>query len=63
MLVMASALCVSNIYLFPLDAPLVVAYDRKAFKMFELPKATVWIQLAMVLVVSLWVPVIFKLAF
>ncbi len=63
MLVMASAFCVSNIYLFPLDAPLVVAYDRKAFQMFDLPKATIWIQLFMVLLVSLWVPLIFHLAF
>lgn len=59
MLVMACALCVSNIYLFPLDAPLVVAYDRKAFKMFELPKATIWLQLIMIAAVSLWMPTIF----
>lgn len=63
MLLMTSALCVSNIYLFPLDAPLVVAYDRKAFRMFDLPKATIWIQLAMILVVSVWIPLIFHLAF
>lgn len=60
MLAMASGLCVSNIYLFPLDAPLVVAYDKKAFRMFELPKATVWIQLIVILAVTLWVPFIFR---
>lgn len=59
MLVMACTLCVSNIYLFPLDAPLVVAYDKKAFKMFELPRATVWLQLIMIVAVSLWMPLIF----
>lgn len=59
-LVMASALCVSNIYLFPLDAPLVAAYDRKAFTMFELPKATVWIQLSMVFIVPVWVSFAFS---
>lgn len=63
MLLMASGLCVSNIYLFPLDAPLVVAYDRKAFRMFDLPKATLWIQLFMILAVSLWIPLIFRIAF
>lgn len=63
MLLMASALCVSNIYLFPLDAPLVVAYDKKAFAMFDMPKATIWIQLAMILVVAVWIPIIFKIAF
>lgn len=63
MLLMASTLCVSNIYLFPLDAPLVVAFDRKAFKMFDLPKATIWIQLFMIFAVSIWIPLIFHLAF
>ncbi len=62
-LVMASALCVSNIYLFPLDAPLVVAYDKKAFTMFELPRATVWIQLIMILIVPLWITFIFGVVF
>lgn len=55
LLFMVSILCIPNIYLFPLDAPLVVAYDRKAFTMFELPKATVWIQLVMIVVASLLV--------
>jgi len=59
MLLMASALCVSNIYLFPLDAPLVVAYDKKMFGMFDMPRATIWIQLVMILAVSVWLPVIF----
>lgn len=63
MLLMASALCVSNIYLFPLDAPLVVAYDKKAFGMFDMPKATIWIQLAMIVVVAVWIPFIFNIAF
>ena len=61
MLVMTCALCVSNIYLFPLDAPLVVAYDKKAFRMFELPRATVWLQLIMIAAVSLWMPVIYSI--
>lgn len=57
----ACGLCVSNIYLFPLDAPLAAAYDKKAFGMFDLPKATVWLQLIMILLVSVWVPFIFRL--
>ncbi|MCM1184484.1 MAG: SLC13 family permease [Roseburia sp.] len=60
MALMTAALCVSNIYLFPLDAPLVVAYDRKAFRMFELPRATLWIQLVMIPVVSLWMTWVFR---
>lgn len=63
MLLMASALCVSNIYLFPLDAPLVVAYDQKMFGMFDMPKATIWLQFIMILIVSLWMPFISGLLF
>lgn len=63
MLLMASALCVSNIFLFPLDAPLVVAYDKKAFTMFDMPKATFFVQLLMIPVVALWIPFIFSVVF
>lgn len=63
MVLTACGLCVSNIYLFPLDAPLAAAYDKKAFGMFDLPKATVWLQLIMILLVSVWVPFIFRLMF
>lgn len=57
-LLLTSALCVSNIYLLPLDAPLAAAYDRKAFGMFDLPKATIWLQLIMIAVSAAWVPFI-----
>jgi sodium-dependent dicarboxylate transporter 2/3/5 len=60
MALMTSLLCIPNIYLFPLDAPLIVAYDKKAFTMFEMPKATLWIQLAMIGVLALWIPWIFQ---
>ena len=61
MLTMACLLCVPNIYLFPLDAPLIVAYDKDAFTMFELPRATIWIQLAIIALVTLWIPVVFRI--
>lgn len=60
-LLLTSALCVSNIYLLPLDAPLAAAYDRKAFGMFDLPKATVWLQLIMIPVSAAWVPFICRI--
>lgn len=63
LLFMVSILCIPNIYLFPLDAPLVVAYDRKAFTMWELPKATVWIQLAMIVIASLMVYGIYQIVY
>lgn len=62
-LFMVCILCISNIYLFPLDAPLVVAYDRKAFSMFELPKATIWIQLIMIVFVAVIVKLVFSIIY
>lgn len=63
MLLMACAMCVANIFLFPLDAPLVVAYDKKAFSMFDMPKATLPIQLIMILIIALWMPFIFNILY
>ncbi|MGN0675274.1 MAG: SLC13 family permease [Oscillospiraceae bacterium] len=60
-LLLTAALCVSNIYLLPLDAPLAAAYDRKAFGMFDLPKATIWLQLIMIAVSAAWVPFICRM--
>ncbi len=60
-LLLTAALCVSNIYLLPLDAPLAAAYDRKAFGMFDLPKATIWLQLIMIAASAAWVPFICRM--
>lgn len=62
-LFMVCILCIPNIYLFPLDAPLVVAYGRKAFRMFELPKATIWIQLIMIVFVAVIVKLVFSIIY
>ncbi len=61
MAAMTCSMCVCNCYLFPLDTVMVVAYDQKAFTMFELPKATVWVQLCMIVVSALWIPLSFRL--
>lgn len=63
MLSMACSFCVCNCYLFPIDTVMVVAYEQKAFTMFELPRATVWIQLAMIIVVGVWIPLVFSVLY
>ncbi len=63
MLAMTASFCVCNCYLFPIDTVMVVAYEQKAFTMFELPRATVWIQLAMIAIAGSWMPFIFNILY
>lgn len=51
-LVMICGICVSNCYLLPLDTPAMVIYSHRAFKMFDLPKVTLWLQCAVVAVMT-----------
>lgn len=54
-LVMICGMCVSNCYLLPLDTPAMVIYSQKPFKMFELPRVTALLQLAVVVIMALLV--------
>ena len=51
----AFGLCACNCYLLPLDTVPLITYSTGYYKMFDMPKATVWIQLLMIVVCSLWV--------
>ncbi|MBQ1311709.1 MAG: anion permease, partial [Blautia sp.] len=54
-LVMAAfGLCACNCYLLPLDTVPLITYSTGYYKMFDMPKATVFIQLLMIVVCSLW---------
>ena len=58
-LVMAAfGLCACNCYLLPLDTVPLITYSTGYYKMFDMPKATVWIQIIMIAVCSLWVGVV-----
>lgn len=52
-LIMVCGICVSNCYLLPLDTPAMVIYSQKPFKMFELPRVTALLQIAVVIVMAL----------
>ena len=54
-LTMVCGICVSNCYLLPLDTPAMVIYSQKPFKMFELPRVTALLQIAVVMVMALLV--------
>jgi len=53
LIALATSFCACNCYLLPLDTVMTIPYSYKAFKMFELPKATILIQLSMILLVSI----------
>ncbi len=54
-LIMVCGMCVSNCYLLPLDTPAMVIYSQKPFKMFELPRVTALLQLAVIIVMVILV--------
>lgn len=58
-LIMAAfGLCASNCYLLPLDTVPLMTFSTGAYGMFDMPKATVWIQIVMIIVSSLWLSVV-----
>ena len=58
-LIMAAfGLCASNCYLLPLDTVPLMTFSTGAYGMFDMPKATVWIQLLMIVASSLWLTVV-----
>ena len=51
----ALGLCACNCYLLPLDTVPLITYSTGYYKMFDMPKATVWIQLVMIVISALWI--------
>lgn len=51
--VMCSAVCAGNCYLFPIDTVCLLSYEKGYYRMFEMSKATLFIQLSIVGVVPL----------
>lgn len=58
-LIMAAfGLCASNCYLLPLDTVPLMTFATGSYGMFDMPKATVWIQIIMIIASSLWLTVV-----
>lgn len=60
-LIMVCGICVSNCYLLPLDTPAMVIYSQKPFKMFELPRVTALLQIAVIAIMAILVVPLCKL--
>lgn len=60
LLLVAMGICASNCYLFPLDTVPLITYSSKYYTMMDMPKSTVFIQIILAILVSLWLPFIGK---
>ena len=61
LLIMTMAMTVCNCYMLPLDTVPLITYVKGYYKKSELAKTAVWIQLIIVVLVTIWLPVIIKL--
>lgn len=57
LLIITLGLCAGNCYLFPIDTIPLITYTAGYYKMTDMPKATVWLQLAFMLLCSFWLPI------
>ena len=57
LLVITLGLTAANCYLLPLDTVPIMTYATGAYKMFDMPKASAWIQLLFVVIAAIWVPI------
>ena len=58
LLVITLGLTAANCYLLPLDTVPLMTKATGAYEMFDMPKATLWVQLVMIVICSLWLTVV-----
>jgi sodium-dependent dicarboxylate transporter 2/3/5 len=61
MLMITLGLVAGNCYILPLDTVPLMTFATGSYKMFDMPKATAWIQLVMIVLASLWIPLAVKI--
>ena len=61
LLIIALGLCAGNCYLFPIDTIPLITYTAGYYKMTDMPKAAIWLQIAFVGLATLWLPIAGKL--
>lgn len=61
LLIMTLALCAGNCYLLPLDTVTLLTYGKGYYKMTDMAKSTLPLQLWVALAMSLWIPVVGRL--
>lgn len=61
LVILACALCACNCYLLPLDTVTLLTYGTGYYSMTDMAKSTLPLQIWIVVIVSLWLPVVGKL--
>lgn len=56
-LMMTLGLAAGNCYLLPLDTVPIITYSTGAYRMFDMPKVTIWIQFAFLILAAIWIPI------
>ncbi len=58
LITMTAAICACNCYLLPLDTVPLITYSKGYYAMTDMMKCTIWLQILLVILCSLWLPVI-----
>ncbi|MDI3537030.1 MAG: solute carrier family 13 (sodium-dependent dicarboxylate transporter), er 2/3/5 [Eubacteriaceae bacterium] len=56
LLIITLGLCAGNCYLFPIDTIPLITYTAGYYKMMEMPRATIFMQVTFVVLCTLWLP-------
>ena len=57
-LILVVAFCAGNCYLLPLDTVQLLTYSKGYYKMTDMGRSTIFLQIAMVILLALWIPFI-----
>lgn len=58
LVIMAIAMSAGNCYLLPLDTVSLITYSKGYYSMLDMAKTTVFLQIALTILVSLWLPIV-----
>ena len=58
MIILAFSMCLCNCYLLPLDTVPLITYSKGYYSMTDMLKSTSILQLVLLILVSLWIPVV-----
>lgn len=61
LVIMALAFCACNCYLFPLDTVQLLTYSKGHYRMTDMCKSTIFLQISLVVILAFWIPFMGKI--
>ena len=55
-LIIVLAICAGNCYLLPLDTVQLITYSKGYYRMTDMSRSTIFLQLAIVVLLAMWIP-------